>query len=90
MSDPTITAEIRSGMEAAIAWNAKYPLGTPVLRWRTYSPEGGRGGEPVETRTRTEAWVLGHGKPVVSVVGHHGAGVPLDLLQPIVEGATDD
>lgn len=54
-------------------WNKRHPVGTPV-RFETY-----RGGPIEESRTRSEAWELGHGEPVVKIEGRAG-GVCLDFL----------
>lgn len=55
------------GQATADAWNAAHPVGTPVTAY----PDG-RDDEPLRTTTRTPAWVLGHGEPVVSVHGYAG------------------
>jgi hypothetical protein len=56
-------------------FNAKHPVGTPCR----YFPIKG---EPdfVETKTRSEAWELGHGAVVVAVEGRTG-GVLIDHLE---------
>lgn len=54
-------------------WNTKYPPGTPVLY------ESVRGDTPFATKTRSEAWELGHGAPVVKIEGRTG-GVLLSHL----------
>lgn len=48
-------------------WNARYPDGTPVTAY----PDT-RDDQPMYTRTRSAAWTLGHGAPVVSVEGYAG------------------
>jgi hypothetical protein len=55
-------------------WNATYPVGTKVEYHSII-------GEPehIKTETRTPAWTLGHGEPVVSVNGISG-GVCFDAL----------
>lgn len=63
--------------DAAAAWNAVYPVGTPVLAW-----PGTRDEEPLVTRTRTPAWTLGHGAAAVSVEGRAG-GIFLTHIQLI-------
>jgi hypothetical protein len=92
------------GQRKADAWNAKYPVGTPVMAYPGVRPEdevavGYRqrvekgstfGGEtdPTEglkTFTRTPAWTLGHGEPVVSVEGYAG-GIVLDHIDVIAKG----
>jgi hypothetical protein len=56
-------------------FNVDHPTGTPVLAW-----PGLRTDEPLRTRTRTAAWVLPAGEPVVSVVGYAG-GIHLDHIE---------
>ncbi|WP_436759374.1 hypothetical protein [Streptosporangium sp. V21-05] len=58
-------------------WNALHPIGTPVLAW-----PGTRDDEPLTTRTRTPAWTLGHGAPVVSVEGVAG-GIFLTHIEAV-------
>jgi len=60
-------------------WNALYPVGTPVVAYPLTRPEDGVKDffERLETVTRTPAWTLGHGEPVVSVEGYAG-GIALD------------
>ncbi|MER6103644.1 hypothetical protein ABT115_15300 [Streptomyces sp. NPDC001832] len=58
-------------------WNARYPVGTPVLAY----PDT-REDEPLDTVTRTPAWTLGHGAAVVSVEGA-GGGICLTHVDPI-------
>lgn len=53
-------------------WNLVNAPGTPVRAW-----PGSRDSEPLLTRTRSGAWVLPAGTPVVFVVGHAG-GIHLD------------
>lgn len=48
-------------------FNAKYPIGTPVM----YQPIKGVD-EWVRTKTRSKAWVLGHGQIVVMIGGRSG------------------
>lgn len=48
-------------------WNAAHPDGTPVTAY-----PGTRNDEPLYTRTRSAAWTLGHGEPVVAVEGCAG------------------
>lgn len=56
-------------------WNERYAVGTRVR----YSPVRGEH-TYVDTSTRSEAWELGHGAPVVKVDRVTG-GVALDHLQ---------
>lgn len=60
-------------------WNARHPVGTPVLFW-----PGVREGEGRESKTRSEAWALGCGVAVVAVEGHSG-GIALDHVEPLEE-----
>ncbi|MBM9401600.1 hypothetical protein JUN65_08370 [Gluconacetobacter azotocaptans] len=59
----------------AEAFNAKYPVGTPVRYFQT-------SGEPSyrDSKTRTTAWTLGHGAAVVSIEGQAG-GVAITHIQ---------
>lgn len=67
-----------SGQHTAESWNATHPVGTPVRYWPVYPPHEGI--PPLDTTTRSEAWVLGHGAVVVSVVGISG-GVLLSHVE---------
>lgn len=67
-----------SGAYTSIEWNARYPVGTPVRYWPVYPPIDGI--PPVDTATRSEAWTLGDGTVVVSVVGRSG-GVALSHVE---------
>ncbi|GAA0853331.1 hypothetical protein ACFQVD_26705 [Streptosporangium amethystogenes subsp. fukuiense] len=58
-------------------WNETCPVGTPVLAW-----PGAREVEPMVTRTRTPAWTLGCGDPVVSVEGWAG-GIYLTHIEVV-------
>jgi hypothetical protein len=67
-------------------FNAAHPVGTPVIAYPGVRPEDpaarllatGR----LETRTRSVAWNLGHGEPVVMVEGYAG-GISLEHIDPI-------
>ncbi|NQU56671.1 MAG: hypothetical protein HQ513_05505 [Rhodospirillales bacterium] len=52
-------------------FNKKYPIGTTVVY------QSIRYGEGVSTKTRSEAWELGDGHPVVMVDGQSG-GVSIE------------
>jgi len=56
-------------------WNRKYPPGTPVELTNDFD-------EIEHTRTRTPAWLLGSGQPVVSVEGRTG-GYALERIKPV-------
>lgn len=59
-------------LESAADWNAQYPLGAPVKYWPVMSPEC-----PVMlSYTRSSAWTLTNGEPLVSIFGVSG-GVSL-------------
>lgn len=58
-------------------WNEKYPVGTSV----TYTDALGTS---FETVTRSEAWELGSGTPVVSLNGKSG-GYALTHITPKAE-----
>ncbi|KAF0647124.1 hypothetical protein K701_25380 [Streptomyces fradiae ATCC 10745 = DSM 40063] len=88
-------------------FNAKYPVGTPVMAYPGVRPEDPltirvrqrqRDGHYVDpasvelcegltTVTRTPAWTLGHGEPVVSVEGYAG-GICLTHID-VIEGGAD-
>lgn len=51
----------------AAEWNEHYPIGTPVLAF-----PASRDDRALRTPTRTPAWTLGHGAPIVSVEGYAG------------------
>ncbi len=56
-------------------WNARHPIGTPVV----YVPNAGDPQHALRTRTRSNAWALGHGEAVVLVDFRTGC-VALDHL----------
>ena len=58
----------------AKTWNEKYPIGTAVVVKRD-------SGDQYHTSTRSEAWVLDCGIPVVKVHGIAG-GYKLDRVEP--------
>lgn len=71
---PTLTAD---------EFNARYPLGSLVVAYPGFRPEAAP--SPVKrliTRTRSTAWSLGNGEPVVMVDGHAG-GIALGHVDPI-------
>jgi hypothetical protein len=59
------------------AWNAEHPVGTPVLFW-----PGGRSGPGRQSTTRSHAWPLGDGTPVVLVNGYAG-GIALTHVEQL-------
>ncbi len=61
----------------ATEWNQHFPVGTPVR----YHPIIG---DPdfITSKTRSEAWELGHGAPVVKIEGRPG-GVLLEAIDVI-------
>jgi UDP-N-acetylmuramoylalanine-D-glutamate ligase len=67
MTQPTLTAE---------QWNNLHPVGTSVIAYPGVRPEhpaySALNSRRLETVTRSRAWNLGHGAPVVAVVGHSG------------------
>ncbi|MEE1764370.1 hypothetical protein [Streptomyces sp. SP18BB07] len=79
-------------------WNARYPKGTRVMAYPFIRPDDpiavaynerrthtGHDADPVErldTVTRSVAWNLGHGDPVVMVEGYAG-GIALTHIDPI-------
>ena len=50
------------------AWNAAHPIGTPVTRYKLINPLA----DPVETKTRSEAWLMGGHSAMVMVEGIAG------------------
>ena len=58
-----------------LAWNAAHPVGTPVTRYRLVDPLE----DPVETKTRSEAWLMGGHTAMVMVEGQAG-GVMVQSL----------
>lgn len=61
----------------ASRWNSEFPPGTPVTCYRLIAPLR----EPEETRTRSEAWVMGGHSVMVMVEGVSG-GVLLESVVP--------
>ncbi|MFD4572066.1 hypothetical protein ACFWNK_01955 [Streptomyces sp. NPDC058417] len=61
-------------------WNARYPIGTPVTAYPGVRPEDGDD-ERLDTRTRSEAQVLGGHTAVVWVDGH-SACIALTHVDP--------
>jgi hypothetical protein len=64
-------------------WNALYPVGTPVTAYPMVRPEHPAADlcKRLETVTRSRAWNLGHGAPVVAVEGYSG-GIHLTHVDP--------
>lgn len=68
----------------AAEFNDRHPIGTPVIAYPGCRPEPA-GRKPctdcprLETRTRSIAWNLGHGEPVVKVDGYAG-GISLEHI----------
>lgn len=59
-------------------WNAKHPVGTPVIRYKLIDPlEDGS-----STVTTSEAWVMG-GHSVMVMVGGVSGGVCIESVKPI-------
>ncbi|WP_327160485.1 hypothetical protein [Streptomyces zaomyceticus] len=68
------------GQQQADAFNAAHPVGTRVIAYPSVRPEFDTelaAKTRVVTTTRTPAWILGHGTPVVSVHGYAG-GITLE------------
>lgn len=57
-------------------WNSRHPVGTAVTRYKLVDPLR----EPEQTRTRSEAWLMGGHTAVVKVEGVSG-GVMLDSIR---------
>lgn len=63
-----------------VSWNRRYPSGTPVR----YFPVRGQS-EHFDTQTRSDAWELASGHPVVLIEGRTG-GIALSNLEPLAPG----
>lgn len=72
-----MTRRQSEGLSAA-EWNAAHPVGTAVRYWPILPPVDFA--PPVDTVTRSEAWELGDGTPVVLLAGKSG-GVSLSHLE---------
>lgn len=71
-------------------WNGRYPPGTPVTAYPGLRPEHPAFAEfrskRLETRTRSAAWNLGHGEPVV-LVNDYAGGISLEHIDLRTEEA---
>lgn len=69
-----LAADKAEGQRLADAFNRRYPVGTPVIAYPLTRPEDNNPSffKRLETVTRTPAWILGDGDPVVSVEGYAG------------------
>jgi hypothetical protein len=70
----------QQGQQLADAWNAAHPVGIRVIAYPSVRPEFDTElakRTRLVTTTRSTAWALGHGSPVVSVHGYAG-GIRLD------------
>lgn len=67
------------GEARALAWNEANPIGTPVRFWPVLYDS-----HHEQSRTRSKAWVLGDGSPVVLIEGRPG-GVHLGHLMTEAE-----
>ncbi|MGW0821785.1 hypothetical protein [Streptomyces sp. NPDC002845] len=71
-------------------FNARYPVGTPVTAYPGVRPEDfPTMARRLDTRTRSAAWELGHGEPVVKVEGCAG-GIALTHIDPRQQGEEKD
>jgi hypothetical protein len=85
-----VTRKNESTHPTAAWWNHHYPAGTPVLAYPLVRPDDPCAAdlcERLETRTRSQAWNLGHGEPVVLVEDYAG-GIALTHAAPATNGAT--
>lgn len=64
----------------AAEWNEKHPIGTVVNAAPGPLPEDG--GAVLRTKTRSVAWTLGSGEPVVAVKGYPG-GIALSHIEVV-------
>lgn len=72
-------------------WNERYPIGTPVVAYPGVLPDDPTAASlctRLDTRTRSAAWTLGHGRPVVKVEGRAG-GIALTHIDPAPAAPTD-
>lgn len=67
----------------ATQWNESFPEGTRVRYFPTRGDDGKLCGEPLNTITRSPAWSLGCGVPVVKICGRAG-GVSLEHLEVLM------
>ncbi|MFC8272324.1 hypothetical protein ACFUJR_07230 [Streptomyces sp. NPDC057271] len=81
------------GQQEADAWNAAHPVGTRVIAYPSCRPEfhpDDAAKTRLVTTTRTPAWILGHGTPLVSVHGYSGGMVlehiDIDHDSPLRDG----
>jgi hypothetical protein len=68
-------------------FNDRYPIGTPVIAYPGIRPEyaktiGSDSCPRLETRTRSHAWNLGHGEPVV-LVDDYAGGISLEHIDVV-------
>lgn len=63
-------------------WNARHPVGTPVVAYPGARPEDIPDAPRLDTRTRSRAEVLGGHTAVVWVEGH-GACIDLNHVDPL-------
>ncbi|GAA2803563.1 hypothetical protein [Streptomyces showdoensis] len=92
--DDKLARDKAEGQRQADAWNAAHPIGTRVVAYPSCRPEYNAADAEktrLVTTTRTPAWTLGHGTPVVSVHGYAG-GIVLDHVDidhdsPLGDGA---
>jgi hypothetical protein len=71
-------------------WNDNYPPGTRVIAYPCCRPKDGKlgaGCKRLDTTTRSRAWNLGHGDPVVMVEGYAGGIAPehIDVVPQVEE-----
>jgi hypothetical protein len=69
---------------SAEQWNELCPVGTPVRYWPISKVD-----ECFDTVTRSEAWELGHGEPVVKLA-HWTGGIALSHLQKLAHIVVTD
>ncbi|MFJ6239060.1 hypothetical protein ACIQH0_33830 [Streptomyces griseus] len=68
-----LEAAKRRGQKQADDFNALHPVGTPVMAYPLTRPGVNEHFfKELDTVTRTPAWILGDGSPVVSVEGYAG------------------
>ncbi|MHA6764799.1 hypothetical protein [Streptacidiphilus sp. PAMC 29251] len=79
-----VVSVLRAAAVSAARWNHEYPIGIRVVAYPGFRPGVAPGLECkcLETVTRTPAWELGHGQPVVSIEGYPG-GIALTHVDVI-------
>lgn len=78
MTKPQLKHALKVGQMAVDYWNEHFPVGTPVVY---YSTKPFRHDQAFHSKTRSPAWVLANGEPVVQIGGKAG-GLSLEHVIP--------